>query len=214
MPAVGIAAVFVAAVALIPGVLGGSDDESADMTMAAMETTAAATETTEAFAQAPAAENAEDRLDDSLAGSDAEEMAATATTEAMAETTTTMAPPETTSSDLTSVVDGLEYLGAIEDLDTTMFREQIAADIVPLSYVSDTAKSFDPAFAACAAEQSSTELADTLGIPEGSVPLLLGIVTDGSGEELVLVAYVPDNVQETVFVTLRLPNCELVEVLP
>ncbi|MCP3994906.1 MAG: hypothetical protein GY722_07560, partial [bacterium] len=60
----------------------------------------------------------------------------------------------------------------------------------------------------------SPELADSLGIPVDSNPLLLGIVSDATGEEFVLVAYVPDNVENTVFVTLQVFGCGLVEVLP
>ncbi len=212
VPVAGVAAVFLAAVAFFPG-MGGDSDDAADEIVAAAETTAAASNGSFEMTYAPAQEaSPEERAEqDMLAGSDAVDGAATETTEAPAATT---AAPATTTSELPSVLEGLEYIGTIEDLDTAMLREEIAADIVPLAYVSDNAKSFAPDFADCALQNASPELADSLGIPVDSNPLLLGIVSDATGEEFVLVAYVPDNVENTVFVTLQVFGCGLVEVLP
>ena len=216
VPVAGVAAVFLAAVVFFPGMNGDSDD-AADETMAAAETTAAGSFEME---DAPAMEALpQESPNDLRAGSDAVDGAASATTaapattEAPAATTTTLAP-ETTASDLVSVMDGLEYLGEIEDLNTVELRYRIEADLELLSLSSDNAKSLDPYFAECVLEKATPELADSLGIPVNSEPLLLGIVSDATGEEFVLVAYVPENMADSVFATLRVFSCELVEVLP
>lgn len=211
VPVAGVAAVFLAAVAFFPG-MGGDSDDASDEMMAAAETTAAGSfEMTEA----PTMEAPPDRgEEDMLAGSDAANEAATATTEAPMATTTTMAAPKTTVSGLRSVLEGLDYLGEVAELDTALLRYTIAADIEPLRYTSDNAKSLDPDFAACAISIASPDLAETYGIPVDSSPLLLGLVSDADGQEFVLVAYVPEDASATVLATLQVYICELVEVLP
>jgi hypothetical protein len=57
-------------------------------------------------------------------------------------------------------------------------------------------------------------MAVKLGLPEESEPILLGIVGDAAtGEEFLLVAYVAEDINETVFVTQRSYSCDVVATL-
>ncbi len=221
LPAVGIAAVFIAAVAALPAMLGGSDDDSADMTVAATETTAASAEMFEATEAPAAAAAPQDRFSDDatdggeggqFAGADLEE-AATDTTEAAA-TTTAAAETTTTISEGPDLVGLLDYLGPVAGLKTASLLEQIGTNRDRLAEVSAAALSLDPVFAMCLVETASPLIAPELGIVIDSAPLILGIVSTSGGEELALVAYVPEDTNETVFVTHQLFSCDVVEVVP
>ena len=224
VPAVGLAAVFLAAVAALPSMLGGSDDDSADMTMAA-EATTAAPETTAAASMDEgvyeldvAAGEAAPQFDDA-AGADggtaadraeeapAETTAAPETTAAAAEATTT------TFFDHGIAIDELSYLGPIDELDTDALLARILAAWEESGDRVNTGKMADPAFSDCLLETASPEVAPEYGIAPNSLPLVQGLVSNGSGEQLVLVAYVPEDIEQTVFIAHRSWVCEVAAVV-
>jgi hypothetical protein len=218
LPVAGVAAVLLVAIVSLPTLFGGGfSDDAGDETVAAVETTAASADVAETTA-APSADALSPSRDDD--GAAALEMAAedledslTATT-ASAETTTTMAAPETTTSDLSGVPDLLAFLGNVEDLDRAALLEKLIDEGAEITEVTNKARNADPFFSACLLENTTPEIAPTLGIAVDSEPLLLGIVVVPSGKELILVAYVPEDVDETVFATHFAYRCGLVEVLP
>lgn len=216
LPAAGVAAVLLVAIVSLPALFGGGfggDDDASDETVAAPAESAetrAATETT-AAASADMSDGAE------MAGDADDTMALeapTATTEFMGEATTTTAATETTTSDDQRYLEGLAFLGNVEDLEREALLAIVIADRDDLEEQSGVAKSLDAAFAACVLSNTSPEVAPGLGIPIESEPLLLGLVVTPLGQELILVAYVPESVEETVFVTQEGYFCEVVEVLP
>lgn len=215
LPAAGVAAALLVVIVSLPSLLGGGDsDDASTETIAAPSLDAGATETTAAAFLQEARDGAEEMAGADNSAAEAAPPAGNATTEAPAATTTTTAPSDTTASDLTTVLDGLEYLGLVAELDTVALGARIATDGGPLALTSDRAKALDPTFAACAREKATPEVADDLGVPVDSDPLLLGIVADENGEELVLVAYVPADGSDPVFATFRAFGCELVEFIP
>ncbi len=211
-PVAGVAAVFVLLVALGPGLMtAGDSDDASDEVVAGVATTAA---TDFAATEAPAAEMApQERGDDAADGgaslSAIEDAAATT-----AAPETTAAPTETTTSADSEGLEHLVFLGSVEEVDTEALVELLAARDPETLALSDDAKSVDPFFLDCLLETASAETAAERGIVPESVPFILGTVTDAAGQELVLVAYAPDDVTETVFV-LHVPfGCEVVETLP
>ena len=215
LPVAGVAAVFLAAIVSLPSLFGGSSDD-ADSTVAApaLESaeTRAATETTAAAAQdmSDGAEMMAGDADDAMALE-----APTATTESMAEaTTTTAAMSDTTTSADRHYSEDLEFLGNVEDLERDALLEIVISERDALDEESRAAKDLDAVFAACVLTNTSPDFAPALGIPIDSEALLLGLVATSIDEELVLVAYVPEDVDETVFVLQQAYFCEVVEVLP
>jgi hypothetical protein len=213
LPAAGIAAVFLVAIISLPNMFGGGD--AGDTAAMDLTTTAAASEETTAAASAPRQAVGGAADDDAMALDGAEESgeAATETTEAMAETTAADSTPTTDSSQFTAY-GVLPFLGAIEDLDRPSLLEQLADEGAEVKALSAQAREADGFVDSCLETNSAPEIASRLGLPEGSEPILLGVVSDEqTGEELLLVAYVPADVAETVFVTQRGFSCDIVETL-
>jgi hypothetical protein len=210
LPAFGIAAVLLVVVVSLPFLTGG-DSDSSDVTALDMPTVAAATETS-AAASAP-------RTADDAGGSDeyleaagdgataAQEMAETATT-AAAETTST------TNSEQKNAFDMLSFLGMIGDLDRASLVDRLDGDIDMVQETSLAAREADSIVNECLVTNASPQMATQLGLPEKSEPVLLGVVADAAtGEEFLLVAYVGEDVNETVFVTQRNHSCDIVATL-
>lgn len=214
LPAAGIAAVFLAIVVSLPFLFGGGGDDSADMTAAldGMATTTTASAETTAAASAEALPPREGDLADDAP----ESLQVTEDAGGVAETTA--APETTTAADETTTTTGLmdplavlPPLGPIDELDRDALLEMLTTEEA-LAY-SARALTIDPFTADCVGSNASAANAAALGLPEDSEPILVGIVYDDTGEEFLLVAYVPADVGETVFVTQRINSCEVVATL-
>jgi hypothetical protein len=220
LPALGIAAVFlVAIVSLATLGVGGDSADSATMDMTT--TTAAASETT-AAALAPRAEvddGAGDlyRADEVQSGGLAETTTAAETTTTAAaaqEATTTPGATETTSSGSKNAFELLPPFGMIEDLNRSDLIDLLTNAYDMVQDISLGARASDPTVDGCLIENSAPEAAVRLGLPESSQPILLGTVADAAtGEEFLLVAYVPADINQTVFATQRMLSCDIVTIL-
>ncbi len=223
-PIAGVAAVFIFLAAIVPGMLGGGDDDAADMEFAATATTAAP-QVRES--DTPAAEDSmEDTIDDGTldlgadGAGDAAEMAPTETTEAMAAAETTAAPETTAAADATTTTSGpsgielLTYLGPVDELNRAELLTELESNLVLYTETTADLKATGPPFDQCLDAHTSPDIAPQLGIPVDSDPIVLGVVTDDTGEEFALVAYVPDAFDEAVFATVSITFCEVVELLP
>ncbi len=212
LPVAGVAAALLVVIIAVPTLFSGGDsDDASDEIASAPSVDAGATETTAAASMDLEWEGAVEMAggNDSLAES-APPIAAEETTEAPA-TTTTEAP--TAADDTGTIWSALEFLGPVDVLDTEELLERIRTNDVDLGAYSDDAKFADPVFALCLEESITVEISAELGVPAESDPVILGIVTSAEGEDLILVAYVPEDVEETVFVVHRLPCLDL-ELLP
>jgi hypothetical protein len=213
LPAVGIAAVLLVVIVSLPFLTGGDSDSSNGSDTAAMEmtTTAAATETT-AAASAPRAAY------DAAGSAESLEVAGDGATTAqeMAETTTTAAAETTvtTNSEQKNAFDMLSFLGMIGDLNRDSLVDRLVDDIDMVQETSLAAREADSTVNDCLVTNASPEIATQLGLPEKSEPVLLGVVADAAtGEEFLLVAYVAEDINETVFVTQRNHSCDIVATL-
>jgi anti-sigma factor RsiW len=220
IPVAGLAAAFVFFLALIPGMMSGNSDSAELETVAAAETTAAAS--SQDFAtEAPMAEMApSDRTADdaggAMDGTESLEDALAAATTAAPETTA--APAETTTTKVGdesgTLIASLDNLGAVSEIDPASLLDTLLLDVELFTAVSDEARAVYPSFEMCLLETASAEIAPLHGIPSGSEPVIVGLVTTERGEELVLVAYMPEDAQKTVFVTHQVEPCGVVAVLP
>ncbi|MGA9597475.1 MAG: hypothetical protein WBV06_15045 [Acidimicrobiia bacterium] len=204
IPVAGVVAVLLVAVLTLPNMTGG-DNSTADMTMAAAETTTTTSMTAEAQVPRDGA-TATGSSSDYAAAPNAggtETTAAAETTQDMLETTTAAGQDS---------AEPLPYLGEVSGLDYDQILERVVTEMDDLRLRSLEALRSDGVLAECLAIDSS-EFAPEFGLPENSTPIALGVVTDTTGEELVLVAYVPEDVTRSVFVTMRSPGCELVATL-
>ncbi len=209
-PIAGLAAVFVLLVAIGPGLITAGDDDASDEVVAGVETTAAAD-----FAQeAPMEEMASvGRAEDDLSADGGTDVAAT---EAPAETTaspeTTEAAAETTTAAPTS--DAFAFLGFVEELDTEQLLELIISGDAETLTLSENAKADDPEFLDCLIETASGEAAGEWSIVPESEPFILGLTLAETGEEFILVAYVPNDATQTVFLLHDPATCQVVAALP
>jgi hypothetical protein len=212
IPVLGVAAVLLIAVLALPNMIGGSDESADTAMMAAAETTI----TTAAMegAQTPRAAletttAAAGESQNSASGMQEDTAAAATTTTAAAETTTT-AMAETTTTAASQGGEGLlPYLGDVADLDENELVSLVAATLEDLRARSLETRAADSELDECLATDT-TEFDPSLGLPNDAEPIVLGMVTGTSGEQLFLVAYVPPDVEQTVFVTMRSPGCDLV----
>ena len=90
--------------------------------------------------------------------------------------------------------------------------ELIAEDPVTLLNYSAAARLADQRFDLCL--EDTIARAGDVGLPDNSEPIVMGVVSDDNGEEFVLVAYVPADLDLTVFGIHRPTQCDLVELLP
>lgn len=208
LPIAGMAAAFLVVIVALPTLFGGGSDDSADETIAAPAMDAEAPEAALMETTEAAPTEMRDSVTDLAGGMAAEESPATT---AAAATTTTA--PALLEDNLGLIFDVLDYLGPLEELDTEALLARIQNEDLDLIANSDAAKSADPLFAGCLEESVTPEIASIWGIPVDSEPLILGLVTNAEGENLVLVAYVPENAAETVFTAQRF-GCSLIVVLP
>ena len=213
LPAVGIAAVFLVAIVSLQNLGGGDDDSSTEMAALEMTTTAEATETTAAAAEALPPSDATRDGTETLQAAESEEVAGGADTTASPETTVAADTATTTTTGLMEGGDAVVFLGLIDELDREVLLEQLASEFDELFARSEVARDIDPFVSSCLDSNASPTIAPTLGIPLESEPLLLGSVVDASGEEFLLVAYVPEDIGGTVFVTQRSYSCEIIAVL-
>ena len=212
----GTAAVFLVVFMILPGVMGGGDSDSSDVTTAsATETTAAAAteqsalERTTTAAAAPvapeeAANLGDDTALDYMAGAEA-------ATEAPAASTTTSAATETTASEDPTWVDVLPIIG-FGDLSEEVRQniiDQLRTDDSRLRLLDESTKATTTRIETC-----FSQLAIALGIPEGSEAIAVGNLAGTDGAERLVVAYVPDDVNETVLVATSYPVCEAFQVIP
>ena len=208
----GTAAVFLVVFMLLPNVMGGGDDSSSDMTFAAAtdsaDDQAGLERTTVASAETVAPEMVAGAAEDGASLESATDIA-----EAPAATTTTAAAAttETTASDSPTYVEALPVIG-FGDLSEELRQEiiaQLLADPDDLRLRDEMAKSATLALDPCLAEQAAA-----LDIPASSQPMLVGLLAGDDGEERLVVAYVPDDVTETVLVVVTYPGCELFQTVP
>lgn len=207
--AAGTAAVFLVVFMVLPNINTGDDDSAADMTTAAA---AAATETTASPTEERALAASEPT--ESLAGADAADdftalEAPSATTEASA-SATTAATTETTASDA-GVADFLPLLGfgqlTAEIRDGVITALMTDADGLRLRDEMAKAATYDGGV--CFAQ-----LATDMGIPVTHEAIAVGLLAGDDGEERLVVAYVPTDVDETILVVVTYPGCEVFETLP
>jgi hypothetical protein len=205
LPVVGVAAVLLVVIVSLPFLTGGDSDNSDGSDMAAMAVT------TEAASVPRTADDAAGSAESLEAADD------TATTaQSMAEPTTTAAAEEsvTTNSDQKNAFDMLHFLGMIGDLDRASLLERLVGDVDMVHELSLAAREADQVVNECLVTNASPEMAVKLGLPDESEPILLGIVGDAAtGEEFLLVAYVAEDINETVFVTQRSYSCDVVATL-
>jgi len=214
VPVASAAVVLVALVISLPKILdsGFAGDSAMATTTAAADTTSAASEA----AQAPLA--AEDRAAEMLeaagAMDDTATTAASETTEAAAEMTTTTAFAETTAADEASDAYGLlPYLGRVADLDRDDQLALLTDNGEEFRERSELEREASGALDACLEFTATSGEVLLLGIPAAAEPVVVGGVTADDGESLVLVAYIPEEISETVFVTTSLADCGIEVVL-
>ncbi|MCP4964110.1 MAG: hypothetical protein GY926_02630 [bacterium] len=207
--AAGAAAVFLVVFMVLPGLEIGSNDDSADMTIAAAaptETTASATAERERAASEPS-NDASFAVDG--AADDLEAIAET--TAAPAETTTTVGAATDTTDSSVGIADSLPLLGVGEL--TPEIRDGVVTSLMTdadgLRLRDEITKSATPDVVACFAQ-----LADELGIPSAHEALAIGLLAGDDGAERITVAYVPDNVEDALLVVVDYPGCTVHEMLP
>lgn len=207
--AAGTAAVFLVVFMVLPNLeMGGSDDSSETTAAAAAaptETTAAATAERQLAASEPsngAAFATDDAADDLEALEE--------TTAAPAETTTTAAATDTTASSV-GMADVLPLLGFGEL--TPEIREGVVAALMTdadgLRLRDEMAKSATADAAVC-----FTQVGTDLGIPDTHEAIAVGLLAGADGEERIIVAYVLDDVDDTILVVVTYPGCVVFEALP
>jgi hypothetical protein len=76
------------------------------------------------------------------------------------------------------------------------------------------AKALDPWLERCLAETVSAEHNDVFDPPDGSEPRLVGLIVGDDGEERLLVAYVADDVADTVLAAISFDSCQVFETVP
>ena len=200
--AFGAAAVFLGAVLMLPALFGGSDDASDAVAAATIEerggaTTAAAFEPSQALPEVG--------LDDG----------ATANGDVAADEGAEDSPAADT--EVTTFDTDLGLSVMAEDALTEEIREEIIAALRldPNTYRSDdaAAKAANPSYATCVEQTMADGYAAGFSPPEGSEPQLVGLL-DSGGEEQLLVAYVPPNLDETAVASVSSDSCELIDALP
>jgi len=209
LPAAGVAAALLVVIISLPSLLGGGSDDSSDETIASPSFDVGATETTAAM-EIPR-DGMEEMAGGDNATAEAAPPAALQTTEAPEATTTTMAALSDDGSG--GLLGTLSFLGPVDEVDTAALLDLIRSEDVDLAGDSEQAKNADPVLAGCLAESVTAEVAAIWGLPVDSSPVIMGTVVDDLGGELLLVAYVPENIADTVFATVT-PGCAEILLLP
>lgn len=205
IPIAAAAAVLLVVVVSVPNLLGGGDDASTEVLSAADTTTTAAA--AEEAAPAPRVAGEDTAQPESVMQS-----GAAPTTAASAETTTTAATETTEAMAMgDNAYDGLRFLGAVSGLDRVELLADLLGEGDELRSVSEETRASYPEVDACLEALADPDTANP-DIPANGEPLLMGTVVDDTGEELFLVAFVTEELDQTVFVTLRPLDCHLVVV--
>ncbi len=219
LPVAGVAAAFLLVIAALPtlfGGFGGSDDSGDEV--AAAETTAAAADRGETATTAAAMEMAADSLQDDLAdGADGTmNLEATEAPTAAAETTTTMVGAATTAAPAVDLdlYDLLDFRGVLTDELRTEILSELAGEATTKRLSMVEVASLNPFVESCLLEKTTAEIAPSLGIPVDSEPFLMGLTGDGTGEEYLLVAFVPESIENTVIASVSIELCSVIELLP
>jgi hypothetical protein len=205
--AAGTAAVFLVVFMVLPSINTGDNDSAADMTAAAAaETTASPTaERSTVAASEPVGPEA-------LAGADAadDNFAVLEETTESLQATTTAAATETTASDggaagylpllgfgeLTPEIRDDVILALMTDADGLRLRDEMAR-----AATNDAGLCF-------------AQLATDLGVPATHEAIAVGLLAGSDGEERLVVAYVPTDVDDTILVVVTYPGCQVFETLP
>ncbi len=218
--AAGTAAVFLAAFLLLPNVLGGSSDESAELAFDATSedlNDAGAAETTTAAAEAaPPLREGMVGLDDATAAEDG----AAAAGEAPAALPTTTAAPETTLAGDTGdpTMDTANYLtyihvGALSADVRNEILDQLSADSGYFRLADENVKRIEPEWELCVESTLDLDV-----FPAASDAQIVGIVVDDAGDDIglerLLVAFVTADPDDTVLASITVPQCEVFETLP
>ena len=207
--ALGTAAVFLAAFLVLPNVLGGSSDDSADTV--AFEEVAEDTSDGEgnrmempAAAATPSVESPQLGMDDA-AGAD--EMAEPTTTVAAAETT---AAPETTqpAGDVSAFLEYRVIGGLNEELRSEIIG-QLTMDREVFVAQDETLKTLNPEWAACLETLPALDVT-----PSEATPQIVGSVVDQDERERMLVAFITSEPAETTLASVSVPECTVFETLP
>lgn len=209
IPVAAAAALLLAVVVSVPGLIGGDDDSTETIALNDMSTTVAATEE----AQAPVAAG---EAADEMAGRLGADSAAATTTAAAAETATTAAAETTqamTETTAASATGDLEYgfllpFGSVEELDRDELLARIVSEGDELRAASAEVLAANPDLNACLERISSPDAMNP-ELPANGEPILLATVTDDTGSQLLLVAFVPEDVDQTVLATLSPADCEI-----
>jgi hypothetical protein len=193
----GVAAVFVAVLALTPVLSGGDDADSAD-TVSMRDF---ATATTAASFEAALPEAVTEAGDDATMGGLAEDGSAELDEAATEAVETTAAASE-------------EDFGvvAVGNLDEDL-RTQILANLDPVVDLAPD-RQVDPLFEACLEEDAIARSSDGFLPPVGVVPVPLGLITGEDGQDRLLVAYPAREVADTLLAAISLPSCEVYQTTP
>ncbi|MDJ0663220.1 MAG: hypothetical protein QNJ75_01590 [Acidimicrobiia bacterium] len=211
LPVAGVAAALLVVIISLPTLFGGQGDDSSDEAVAAPSFEAGATETTAASFLDIERDGAEEMAGTDNAAAEAAPPTALDTAEDQAATTTTAVTLE--DGEPEGILFALEFLGPIDEVDAAALLDLVPGDDVDLADTTASVKRLDPFFAECLAESVTPEVSSIFGLPAGSSPVMLGIVTTQDGAEAVLVAYVPAEAGQVVFATV-LPDCSLITPLP
>jgi len=205
--AAGAAAMFLAVFMVLPNVLGGEDDDSAESVAFDQVNEGlvdAATETTTASIEAAPPMDGE-RLGGDMAA-DAEDGAASMT-EVPAATT---AAPETTAGPGLAYSDYITMGTLTEELRLEIV-DQLLADPEAFRTRGETLKTVEPEWRACLPALFGF---DNNGDPDPLIPTIVGTIVDDLGQERLLVALVPSDPAATMLVSITVPECTIFETLP
>ena len=211
--AFGAAAVFLAVFLVIPAILGGGSDDSAD-TAAIQEVSQDAADgrsATTAAAAVPSAEAPQVGTEDL-----SEEMglsAAEATTTAVPETT---AAPETTSATESTAAPAdesyeLEYVvqgEMTEDLRAEVI-DQLTADVDYYRAGDAAARSANSEWEACLDSETVTDL-----LADGATSQIIGLLVDDDGTERIIAALVGADPAAATLAAITVPDCTIFSTLP
>jgi hypothetical protein len=216
--AVGTAAVFLAAFMVLPNMLSGDDDDSAEMVAFEQVTDGlndTATETTSAAIEAapPMREEMVGAADDlTLAGDGAASMTEAPAAETTAAPETTAGSTEDPSLDTANYLEYFAFGDLTEDLRLEIL-DQLEADVEFFRFGDENVKRINPDWELCVAATLDLD-----AFPADSAAQIVGMLVDDSGgdagQELLLVAFVTADPNDTVLASIAIPECQVYQTLP
>lgn len=216
--AAGAAAVFLAVFLVLPAMFGGGDDDASDMAL--NEIAAELDDAGGAETSAAATELAPPTREEMVGADDMAMLSGDGAVDAPTPEATTTAAAETTAAPATEDAsqDLADYLAYFVEGDLTVaLRDDVIgrlqADTGAFRGSDAAATRIEPDWAACLETDEILE-----ALPDGADPQIVGIIADSSGAdagmERLLVALVTLDPDNTILVSITLPQCEVFETLP